>query len=246
MVVRFGRTACHGSPVDRPAPLAGPTGRGTRRCRSLCRCFWLHLALSLSDALAKTTSLPVGIRGETSVLAPAASGAETGALRDGAADGTGEDPAWLSMLVSWQERLGQLQDRRQWLRRLRGETGRGQQRRALKQRSAANYCNWIAIRRSWSAFAWHCCRAGSKHPLQKKRGHWPLFIGTVREGRITSRACPAGHLPLGLEDPEILPPGPPLPAPCLPDMPKRILRGARLATITVSFCLPDLPGCRRT
>ena len=44
----------------------------------------------------------------------------------------GGDPAWLSMLVSWQERLGQLQDRRQWLRRLGGETGRGQQRRALK------------------------------------------------------------------------------------------------------------------
>lgn len=42
--------------------------------------------------------------------------------------GQGEgDPAWLPMLISWQDRLGQLQDARQWLKRL-GIKQRQQQR----------------------------------------------------------------------------------------------------------------------
>ena len=79
---RFGRNPLGypGSPVDRP--LAGPTGRGARRCRSLaavssgciwrchCRMHWL-----------RPPPLPVGIGAGTSVLAPAASSAETGALQ---------------------------------------------------------------------------------------------------------------------------------------------------------------------
>ena len=75
--------------------LTGPLARWLARLEEvpvdvdLLPLFRLHLALSLSDALAKTTSPSCGHQGETSVLAPAASGAETGALRDGAADGTG-------------------------------------------------------------------------------------------------------------------------------------------------------------
>ena len=97
-----------------------------------CRCFSCIWRCHCRMHWLKTTSLPVGIRARLRCWHRLRLVLETGALRDGAADGTGEDPAWLSMLVSWQERLGQLQDRRQWLRRLRGETGRGQQRRALK------------------------------------------------------------------------------------------------------------------
>ena len=69
--------------------------------------FQLHLALSLSDALAKTTSLPVGIRAKLRcwhrlrlVLKQARYGMELLTAQGGG------DPAWLSMLVSWQERLG--------------------------------------------------------------------------------------------------------------------------------------------
>ena len=67
-------------------------------------------------------------------LAQAAAGAQADPLWGGAADRAGEgDPAWLPMLVEWQDRLGQLQDTRQWLRRLgirrgvasAGEPGRG-------------------------------------------------------------------------------------------------------------------------
>ncbi|MFG0763861.1 CHAD domain-containing protein [Aeromonas media] len=48
--------------------------------------------------------------------------------------GQGEgDPAWLSMLIEWQDRLGQLQDARQWHRRLRRQTGRNKQVRALRE-----------------------------------------------------------------------------------------------------------------
>ncbi|MCE9945255.1 CHAD domain-containing protein [Aeromonas rivipollensis] len=48
--------------------------------------------------------------------------------------GQGEgDPAWLSMLIEWQDRLGQLQDSRQWHRRLRRQTGRNKQVRALRE-----------------------------------------------------------------------------------------------------------------
>lgn len=48
--------------------------------------------------------------------------------------GQGEgDPAWLSMLIEWQDRLGQLQDARQWCRRLRRQTGRNKQVRALRE-----------------------------------------------------------------------------------------------------------------
>lgn len=93
--------------------LTGPLARWLARLEEvpvgvdLLPLFQLHLALSLSEALAKTSSLPVGIRAK---------------LR-----------CWHRLrLVLKQARLGQLQDRRQWLRRLRGETGRGQQRRALK------------------------------------------------------------------------------------------------------------------
>ncbi|BBG89433.1 MULTISPECIES: CHAD domain-containing protein [Aeromonas] len=119
--------------------LTGPLARWLARLEEvpvdvdLLPLFRLHLALSLSDALAKTTSLPVGIRAKLRcwhrlrlVLKQARYGMELLTAQGGG------DPAWLSMLVSWQEGLGQLQDRRQWLRRLGGETGRGQQRRALK------------------------------------------------------------------------------------------------------------------
>ncbi|WP_338886718.1 CHAD domain-containing protein [Aeromonas rivipollensis] len=48
--------------------------------------------------------------------------------------GQGEgDPAWLSMLIEWQDRLGQLQDARQWRRRLRRQKGRNKQVRALRE-----------------------------------------------------------------------------------------------------------------
>lgn len=48
--------------------------------------------------------------------------------------GQGEgDPAWLSMLIEWQDRLGQLQDARQWRRRLRREKGRDKKVRALRE-----------------------------------------------------------------------------------------------------------------
>ena len=69
-------------------PLAGPTGRGTRRCRSLAAVSAASGAVTVGCT--GEDHLPsYGHQGETSVLAPAASGAETGALRDGAADGTG-------------------------------------------------------------------------------------------------------------------------------------------------------------
>lgn len=43
------------------------------------------------------------------------------------------DPSWLSTLTHWQERLGQLQDWRQWRRRLRAEQGHTYQQTKLRQ-----------------------------------------------------------------------------------------------------------------
>ncbi|MNC78642.1 hypothetical protein D3C75_1309060 [compost metagenome] len=37
------------------------------------------------------------------------------------------------MLIEWQDRLGQLQDARQWRRRLRRQKGRSKQVRALRE-----------------------------------------------------------------------------------------------------------------
>ncbi|MFM5617933.1 CHAD domain-containing protein [Aeromonas veronii] len=43
------------------------------------------------------------------------------------------DPGWLSTLTHWQERLGQLQDWRQWRRRLRAEQGNTLKQTKLRQ-----------------------------------------------------------------------------------------------------------------
>ncbi|HHQ4723874.1 CHAD domain-containing protein [Aeromonas veronii] len=43
------------------------------------------------------------------------------------------DPGWLSTLTHWQERLGQLQDWRQWRRRLRAEQGNTRKQTKLRQ-----------------------------------------------------------------------------------------------------------------
>ncbi|XQW88930.1 CHAD domain-containing protein [Aeromonas veronii] len=43
------------------------------------------------------------------------------------------DPGWLSTLTHWQERLGQLQDWRQWWRRLRAEQGNTRKQTKLRQ-----------------------------------------------------------------------------------------------------------------
>ncbi|WP_421325043.1 CHAD domain-containing protein [Aeromonas veronii] len=43
------------------------------------------------------------------------------------------DPSWLSTLTHWQERLGQLQDWRQWRRRLRAEQGGTHKQTKLRQ-----------------------------------------------------------------------------------------------------------------
>ncbi|WDO00799.1 CHAD domain-containing protein [Aeromonas allosaccharophila] len=45
----------------------------------------------------------------------------------------GGDPGWLATLTHWQERLGQLQDWRQWRRALRAEKGRPHQQTTLRQ-----------------------------------------------------------------------------------------------------------------
>ena len=45
----------------------------------------------------------------------------------------GGDPGWLTTLTHWQERLGQLQDWRQWRRALRAEQGRPHQQTKLQQ-----------------------------------------------------------------------------------------------------------------
>ncbi len=50
------------------------------------------------------------------------------------------DPAWLAMLIEWQERLGQLQDGRQWLRRLRRKRVSDKRKRQLHRLEAAMHC----------------------------------------------------------------------------------------------------------
>jgi CHAD domain-containing protein len=50
------------------------------------------------------------------------------------------DPAWLPMLVSWQERLGQLQDGRQWLKRLGRKRGNDKRQRQQQRLKAAMHC----------------------------------------------------------------------------------------------------------
>ncbi|MBP4041230.1 CHAD domain-containing protein [Aeromonas sp. SrichE-2G] len=96
--------------------------------------FQLHLALDLADCLAEP--VPVSARRRQRlrhwhrlrlVLKQTRYGVE---LLLG--QGAGES-AWLAMLVDWQDRLGQLQDSRQWLRRLDREPGHGRQKRALKE-----------------------------------------------------------------------------------------------------------------
>ncbi|MCH7373503.1 MULTISPECIES: CHAD domain-containing protein [Aeromonas] len=50
------------------------------------------------------------------------------------------DPAWLVMLTAWQDRLGQLQDARQWLKRLSRKGGGGKRQRELVRLKAAMGC----------------------------------------------------------------------------------------------------------
>ena len=117
----------------------------------------------------------------------------------------GEGSAWLSMLVSWQERLGQLQDRRQWLRTFGAKAGAGQQRRALKTEiplptTAAGLPSGGAGREEKQ----HCCRAGSKR-TREKRGHWPLFFVELSgEGGVLLPRMPGWAPSWGSKDPEIL------------------------------------------
>lgn len=55
--------------------------------------------------------------------------------------GQGEgDPAWLVMLTAWQDRLGQLQDARQWLKRLNRKGGGGKRQRQQARLKAAMGC----------------------------------------------------------------------------------------------------------
>ncbi|WP_254203674.1 CHAD domain-containing protein [Aeromonas sp. FDAARGOS 1409] len=97
--------------------------------------FQLHLALSLADALAAPgLSSSDGRKARLRhwhrlrlVLKRIRYGVE---LLIGQGEG---NPAWLPMLVEWQDRLGQLQDTRQWLRRLGDQKGRGKRRRTLEE-----------------------------------------------------------------------------------------------------------------
>lgn len=55
--------------------------------------------------------------------------------------GQGEgDSAWLTMLVEWQNRLGQLQDARQWLKRLRSKRASDKRQRQQAQLKSAIRC----------------------------------------------------------------------------------------------------------
>ena len=80
----------------------------------------------------------------------------------------GGAPGWLSTLTCWQERLGQLQDWRQWRRALHigrggaGKGGTGKQRKLrqqLKSKIRAVCVNWTASRRSWWRSNWRCWQA---------------------------------------------------------------------------------------
>lgn len=98
--------------------------------------FQLHLALALADCLAEPELTLSSARRRQRlrhwhrlrlVLKQTRYGVE---LLLGQGEG---ESAWLAMLMEWQDRLGRLQDMRQWLRRLSREKGHGRQKRALKE-----------------------------------------------------------------------------------------------------------------